>query len=156
MSTPSRDPGPLPTRVFYSVISLVALVLVGFALYRGRGRANKDAVLDARPPGKLTPDAGAVAGPAPLGASVYRKLDDRTVRMAINVRSAWAPVVYANGGLRAGKEWSTAEGQSFKLDLMLIDDPLNAPRPHGDRPHERTGVIELLQRCRSRLATRSR
>jgi NitT/TauT family transport system substrate-binding protein len=124
MSTPSRDPGPRPTRVFYSVISLVALVLVGFALYRGRGRANKEAVPDARTPGRLTAFAGAVAGPAPLGASVYRKLDDRTVRMAINVRSAWAPVVYANGGLRAGKEWSTAEGQSFRLDLVLIDDPL--------------------------------
>src|SRR5256712_4998495 len=49
---------------------------------------------------------------------------NRTLRMALNVWAGWAPVIYANGGFKAGKVWHTAGGQDFKVDLVLIDDPV--------------------------------
>jgi ABC-type nitrate/sulfonate/bicarbonate transport system substrate-binding protein/outer membrane protein OmpA-like peptidoglycan-associated protein len=47
-----------------------------------------------------------------------------TVRMALNVWAGWAPVIYANNGLKAGKVWKDAKGKDFKLELVLIDDPV--------------------------------
>jgi len=50
---------------------------------------------------------------------------DRTVRFAINVWAGWAPIVYANGGMAAKKVWKDAKGQDFKVELKLIDNPVN-------------------------------
>src|SRR2546428_9740141 len=49
---------------------------------------------------------------------------NRTVRVALNVWAGWAPVIYANNGFHAGKVWHTAGGQDFKVELILIDDPV--------------------------------
>jgi len=62
--------------------------------------------------------------PAVRGISNYKPLANRTVRMALNVWAGWAPVIYANGGFKAGKVWHTPNGQDFKVDLILIDDPV--------------------------------
>jgi len=62
--------------------------------------------------------------PAVRGISNYKPLANRTVRMALNVWAGWAPVIYANGGFKAGKVWHTPNGQDFKVDLVLIDDPV--------------------------------
>src|SRR5690349_578315 len=50
---------------------------------------------------------------------------DRTVRFAINVWAGWAPIIYANGGMKAGKVWKDAKGNEFKVELKLIDNPVN-------------------------------
>lgn len=57
------------------------------------------------------------------GASDYKKLDDHTVRFALNVWAGWAPIVWANGGHKAGKAWKTPTGEEFKVELVLIDSP---------------------------------
>jgi ABC-type nitrate/sulfonate/bicarbonate transport system substrate-binding protein len=49
---------------------------------------------------------------------------NRTVRIALNVWAGWAPVIYANNGFSAGKVWRTPGGQDFRVELVLIDDPV--------------------------------
>jgi len=62
--------------------------------------------------------------PPVRGISNYKPLANRTVRMALNVWAGWAPVILANGGFKAGKVWHTPAGQDFKVELVLIDDPV--------------------------------
>lgn len=61
--------------------------------------------------------------PAVRGVSSY-KLSDNTVRVALNVWAGWGPIIYANDGFKAGKEWKTPDGKSFKVELVLIDNPV--------------------------------
>ena len=49
---------------------------------------------------------------------------DRTVRFAINVWAGWSPIIYANNGFKPGKVWKTPGGKDFKVELVLIDDPV--------------------------------
>jgi NitT/TauT family transport system substrate-binding protein len=62
--------------------------------------------------------------PPVRGISNYKPLVNRTVRIALNVWAGWAPVIYANGGFKAGKVWHTPGGQDFRVELVLIDDPV--------------------------------
>lgn len=62
--------------------------------------------------------------PEVKGTSAYEPLADNTVRMALNVWAGWAPVIVANNGFKAGKVWKGPGGRSFKLELVLIDDPI--------------------------------
>jgi len=62
--------------------------------------------------------------PPVTGTAGYKPLKDNTVRFAINVWAGWAPIIQANNGLAPGKIWKTADGKEFKLELVLIDDPI--------------------------------
>jgi ABC-type nitrate/sulfonate/bicarbonate transport system substrate-binding protein/outer membrane protein OmpA-like peptidoglycan-associated protein len=62
--------------------------------------------------------------PPAAGASNYKPMVNRTVRIALNVWAGWAPVIYANNGFSAGKVWRTPGGQDFRVELVLIDDPV--------------------------------
>ncbi|WP_165226211.1 phosphate ABC transporter substrate-binding/OmpA family protein [Aquisphaera insulae] len=64
--------------------------------------------------------------PPVKGTGKYKPLDqnNNTVRFALNVWAGWAPIVLANEGFKAGKEWKTADGKPFKVDLVLIDNPV--------------------------------
>jgi NitT/TauT family transport system substrate-binding protein len=62
--------------------------------------------------------------PPVQGISSYKPLADRTVRFAINVWAGWAPIILANNGFKAGKIWKTPSGKDFKVELILIDDPV--------------------------------
>jgi outer membrane protein OmpA-like peptidoglycan-associated protein/ABC-type nitrate/sulfonate/bicarbonate transport system substrate-binding protein len=62
--------------------------------------------------------------PEVRGTSAYKPLQNRTVRMALNVWAGWAPLIHANNGFTAGKVWKDAKGQDFRLELVLIDDPV--------------------------------
>jgi NitT/TauT family transport system substrate-binding protein len=62
--------------------------------------------------------------PEVQGISNYQELEDRTVLFAINVWAGWGPIIYANDGMRAGKTWSAPGGRDFKVELVLIDDPV--------------------------------
>ena len=79
--------------------------------------------------------------PAVKGTSAYKPLEDNnTVRFALNVWAGWAPIVLANKGFKAGKEWKTADGKPFKVDLVLIDNPVaDARRLRGRRSAHRLG-----------------
>jgi ABC-type nitrate/sulfonate/bicarbonate transport system substrate-binding protein/outer membrane protein OmpA-like peptidoglycan-associated protein len=62
--------------------------------------------------------------PEVKGVSGYKPMEARTVRFAINVWAGWAPIIFANDGLKAGKVWQTPGGEPFKVELVLIDDPV--------------------------------
>ena len=142
-----------PKPGFYFVVLLVILSLVGYGLYRLKTPSGNDTppvVVDAgdqtdqggdqTPPsadaGAEAPDAAGITTvkeyayvpsqklPDVKGVSNYKALDDRTVRFAINVWAGWAPIVHANGGFRPGKVWQAPGGQPFKVELVLIDDPV--------------------------------
>jgi NitT/TauT family transport system substrate-binding protein len=62
--------------------------------------------------------------PEVKGISSYKPMADRTVRLAINVWAGWSPMIFANNGFKPGKAWKTPGGKDFKLELVLIDDPI--------------------------------
>jgi len=136
---------PKPT--FYLALLLVIAGLVGFAFYRLRGAERAAAPAGAAAGGPAqrelpegakgeAPDAAGITTkkeydfvpaqrlPEVKGVSSYAALKDRTVRMAINVWAGWAPLIYANEGFQPGKLWKDANGKPFKVELVLIDDPV--------------------------------
>ncbi len=62
--------------------------------------------------------------PPVKGTASYAKMEDNTVKFALNVWAGWAPIIYANDGFSAGKIWKTPDGEEFKVELVLIDDPV--------------------------------
>jgi len=143
-----------PKPGFYFVVLIVILGLVGYALYRLKApdTADTPVVQSAQGDDSSTSDtptsggdAGAVEAPDAAGittvkeyayvpsqrlpdvkgVSNYQPMTDRTVRFAINVWAGWAPIVYANGGFKPGKTWTSPGGQPFKVELVLIDDPVS-------------------------------
>jgi ABC-type nitrate/sulfonate/bicarbonate transport system substrate-binding protein len=58
------------------------------------------------------------------GTSAYKPLQDNTVRFALNVWAGWGPIILANEGFKPGKVWKTAKGDEFKVELVLIDNPV--------------------------------
>ncbi|PKN59056.1 MAG: hypothetical protein CVU56_02330 [Deltaproteobacteria bacterium HGW-Deltaproteobacteria-14] len=63
--------------------------------------------------------------PEVKGVSDYEALDDgNTVKFSINVWAGWAPIIYANEGFAPSKVWKTPGGKEFKVELVLLDDPV--------------------------------
>jgi len=62
--------------------------------------------------------------PPVKGTSGYKPLADDTVRFALNVWAGWSPIIYANNGFKAGKVWQAPGGKPFKIELVLIDNPV--------------------------------
>ncbi|MFM7076550.1 MAG: phosphate ABC transporter substrate-binding/OmpA family protein [Planctomycetaceae bacterium] len=62
--------------------------------------------------------------PPVKGTSAYKPLENETVRFALNVWAGWAPIILANDGFKAGKEWVGPDGKPFKIELVLIDNPV--------------------------------
>lgn len=140
-----------PKPAFFIIVALVVLGLVGFGLYRmgilaPEGKKNSAQKIDKKALDKIKGNKGSGAeapdGNAPTtvkeynfvssaklppvkGVSNYKKLDTkRTVRFALNVWAGWAPIIYANNGLKAGKVWKDGNGKPFQVELVLIDDPV--------------------------------
>ncbi len=62
--------------------------------------------------------------PEVKGTAAYEPMTDNTVKFAINVWAGWAPIVLANNGFAPGKEWTAADGSKFKVEIVLMDDPI--------------------------------
>ena len=132
-----------PKPAFYAAVFIVILGLVGLALYRygaigsrsQTGQISSDELKQMQK-GAEAPDASGITTkkeynyvpatklPEVKGISNYTPMTDRTVRFAINVWAGWAPIIYANNGLKASKLWKTPSGKDFKVELVLIDDPV--------------------------------
>ena len=56
--------------------------------------------------------------------SGYDPMNARTVKFALNVWAGWAPIILQNGGGDPGKIWTTPGGEPFKVELVLIDNPV--------------------------------
>ena len=127
-----------PTPAFYLAILFVVIGLAGLGFWRfgartAGGGGDGDISLDQM---AESPDAQGITTvreytyvpsarlPEVAGTSAYRPMADRTVRFAINVWAGWAPIIYANDGMSAAKEWTTPDGEPFKVELVLIDDPV--------------------------------
>ena len=131
-----------PRPAFFLVMLLIVAGLIYFGVTRfGQRGAGDDAQIsqdemDAMQGGAEAPDATSLTTvkeytyvpgtklPEVRGTSAYEALVDNTVRMALNVWAGWAPVIHANNGLAAGKVWNAPGGKTFKLELVLIDDPI--------------------------------
>jgi len=132
-----------PTRAFYAAVLLVVLGLVGLAIWRysATGPAGSGGQLSTEEMKQMAgnaekPDASGITTvkeynyvpsaklPEVKGISNYQPMADRTVRFAINVWAGWGPIIYANNGFKPGKLWKGAGGKDFKLELVLIDDPV--------------------------------
>src|SRR5712672_1680291 len=133
-----------PRPAFYAAVLLVIAGLVGLALWRygaigggggQTGRISNDELKQMKS-GAEAPDSSGITTvkeykyvataklPAVKGISSYKPMADRTVRFAINVWAGWSPIIYANNGFKPGKVWKTPGGKDFKLELVLIDDPI--------------------------------
>ena len=62
--------------------------------------------------------------PPVKGTSAYKPLADNTVRFSLNVWAGWGPIILANNGFKPGTLWKTPDGKEFKVELVLIDDPV--------------------------------
>src|SRR5262245_46701462 len=132
-----------PRPAFYVAVLLVVAGLVGLALWRYGalgpggigGKISNDELAQVKG-GAEAPDTGGITTvkeykyvaasrlPAVKGISNYKPMADRTVRFAINVWAGWSPMIYANNGFKPGKVWKAPNGKDFKLELVLIDDPI--------------------------------
>ncbi len=132
-----------PSSLFFIV---VALVVVGLLAYAFRGTLfpeGEDKTPDTIDPKDLAQGSGMEADdanvpttvkeytyvasaklPEVAAASDYKQLEDRTVKFALNVWAGWAPIILQNGGAAPGKIWKDANGEDFKVELVLIDDPV--------------------------------
>jgi NitT/TauT family transport system substrate-binding protein len=133
-----------PKTPFYVALFLVVAGLLAFAVYRSDIFAPKEKAHDAA--GAIDPkalgqtaedkDSGAVTTvkeytfkpmerlPDVKGTSAYKPLQDNTVRFALNVWAGWGPIILANEGFKPGKVWKTPKGEEFKVELVLIDNPV--------------------------------
>src|SRR5438045_8043470 len=132
-----------PRPAFYVAVLIVVLGLVGLALGRdaaigpggGQGRFSSEELKQMKG-GAEAPDSSGITTvkeykyvaasklPAVKGISSYKPMADRTVRFAINVWAGWSPMIYANNGFKPGKVWKAPGGKDFKVELVLIDDPI--------------------------------
>jgi len=132
-----------PRPAFYVAVLLVVLGLVGVALWRfgaikpgGQGGQFTADELKQLKGGAEAPDSSGITTvkeynfvaaarlPPVKGISSYKPMADRTVRFAINVWAGWGPIIYANNGFKPGKVWRAPGGKDFKVELVLIDDPV--------------------------------
>jgi len=133
-----------PKGSFYVALGVVVLGLVAFAVYQSdiffpeeqdlgttqRGEVKLDDFTPEAPDGKRLasveqytkiPGEGL---PPPEGTAAYQALADNTVRFSLNVWAGWGPIILANNGFKAGKVWKNPDGDDFKVELVLIDDPV--------------------------------
>ncbi len=134
-----------PKGPFYVALFLVVAGLVAFAAYRSDIFAPKGNVQGGSDGGQIDPtvlgqaedkDSAPVTTvkeyafrpaerlPEVKGISAYKPLEDNTVRFALNVWAGWGPIILANEGFKPGKIWKTAKGEDFKVELVLIDNPV--------------------------------
>ncbi len=132
-----------PKGPFYAVLGIIIVGLVAFAIYRSDLFAPREKTpgtdVALLPGGEQVEDASNPTGvttvkeytfkpverlPQVKGTSAYKPMTDNTVRFALNVWAGWAPIIYANNGFRPGKVWKTPDGNDFKVELVLIDNPV--------------------------------
>jgi len=138
----NQDARPKPLFYLAVVFVVVALVAYGFRSIlfptgsdTGPGQISKDELstnegveaADANVPttvkeytflpGEKLPPIAQTSGYDPMVA--------RTVKFALNVWAGWAPIILQNGGGDPGKVWTTPSGEPFKVELVLMDNPVS-------------------------------
>jgi NitT/TauT family transport system substrate-binding protein len=133
-----------PKPIFYVAVLLVIFGLVGLAVWQyatpkpggsQTGQISNEELKQMKG-GAEAPDSAGITTvkeykyvatsrlPEVKGISNYTPMADRTVRFAINVWAGWSPIILANNGFKPGKLWKSPSGKDFKVELVLIDDPI--------------------------------
>jgi NitT/TauT family transport system substrate-binding protein len=166
---------------FYVVGGILAVGLVAFAIWRAdlfAPEAKKDGTADINPDdlAKIKNPGGVEAAdvnvpttvkeyayvteeklPPVAGVSSYSAMKDNTVRFALNVWAGWAPIVYANEGFAPGKKWKAADGSEFKVELVLIDDPVAMRDAYAaGKVHIGWGTLDMVPLFMEELSKDSR
>lgn len=158
-----------PKPAFYVAVAAVVFALVGFAIYRSdifapKAKPNpqhagpidlKELEKHAEHPDegpqlmvkeyKLRPRGERL--PDPPGAGAYTSLEKtgHTVRFSINVWAGWGPIILANNGMAPGHVWKTPDGKEFKVELVLIDDPIQMRDAYtSGNIHIGWGTLDML------------
>ena len=138
-----------PKPAFYGAVFFVAIALVAFAGYQARHLIFPKPNVPQNPvqidPHQLgggdaahaeAPDDATVTTvkeytfkpserlPPVKGTAAYKPLQANTVKFALYVWAGWAPIIIANDGFKANKVWKTQDGKEFKVELVLIDNPV--------------------------------
>ncbi len=138
---------PRPKPLFYVVLLAVVLGLLGYAFRdtlfpKGRGADNKFSIskedlakggtegvegADANVPTTVKEYTFKSSEKLPpvKETSAYQPLQARTVKFALNVWAGWAPIILQNNGAAAGKLWEVPGKEPFKVELVLIDNPVS-------------------------------
>ncbi len=131
--------GPKPAFYFAVVLVVILLAALGFWRFGSRigskagqfsasemQQANQVEAPDAQGPTTVKEYNFVQAQKLPdvKGVSAYKPMANGVVRMALNVWAGWAPLIFANDGFKPNKVWTTADGKTFKVELVLIDDPV--------------------------------
>ncbi len=83
--------------------------------------------------------------PPVSGISNYDPLSDRTVKIALNVWAGWAPIILQNKGKDPGVLWKTPGGQDFKVELVLIDNPVDMRDAYATgKIHIGWGTLDMI------------
>ncbi|MEP6731710.1 MAG: phosphate ABC transporter substrate-binding/OmpA family protein [bacterium] len=137
----SEGNGPKPLFWVIMAVLVVGLGYLGLTRVQKRTSSNtatlSDSEMAATKAGVEAPDAASATTkkeysftpaaklPEVKGTSAYQPMaEGRIVRQAINVWAGWDAIILANNGLKPGKQWMDGNGKPFKLDLVLIDDPI--------------------------------
>jgi NitT/TauT family transport system substrate-binding protein len=138
-----------PKGGFYIAVALVVAALLGFAFWRSDivapkpvappGGGDAQAKIDIKEIAQPVESSQDTASPTTVkeyrfkpaeklppvkGTAAYKPLQNDVVRFALNVWAGWAPIVLANNGFKAGQEWIGGDGKKFKVELVLIDNPV--------------------------------
>ena len=77
--------------------------------------------------------------------SAYQPLQARTVKFALNVWAGWAPIILQNNGPAAGKLWETPGKEPFKVELVLIDNPVSMRDAYAaGKVHVGWGTLDMV------------
>ena len=164
-----------PKPLFYVVTAVVVLGLLGFAIYRSdiffpEGQPKGQGKIDPKELDQMAEDTSNVASvttvkeysyvpsqtlPPVEGTGNY-KMEDNTVKFALNVWAGWAPIIYANNGMAAEKVWKTPDGKEFKVDLVLIDSPVDMQEAYAQgNVHIGWGTLDMLPLFMQRIVDRN-
>jgi NitT/TauT family transport system substrate-binding protein len=138
-----------PKGGFYIAVALVVVALLGFAFWRSDivapkpvappGGGEAQAKIDIKELAQPVESSQDTASPTTVkeyrfkpaeklppvkGIAAYKPLQNNVVRFALNVWAGWAPIVLANNGFKAAQEWTDGDGKKFKVELVLIDNPI--------------------------------
>ncbi len=157
-----------PKAPFYVALMVVVLGLIAFAVYRAdlfapegasEGQGAGEGPIDLSELGQAA-EAGdetsvttvkeysfvpAERLPPVTGVSDYKAMENNTVRFALNVWAGWGPIILANEGFKAGKIWKTPDGQDFRVELVLIDDPVAMRQAYASgQVHIGWGTLDMV------------
>lgn len=133
-----------PKPLFYAVVVFVVLGLVAYGFRNIIFPRNRPAAPVSVTKEELRKTTGVEAPDANVPTTVkeyvfkpseklppiaqtsgYQPMANRTVKFALNVWAGWAPIILQNGGAAPGKLWSIPGGEPFRVELVLIDNPVS-------------------------------